>query len=87
MCGNCEVRIIYNNNMFQLPEVEVNDLPDDPLSYQLVHTQPDKHPKYPITLKAHAAQAKPNWLQEIRQYTKDASEYPKLLQCIMFRVF
>jgi len=54
--------------LFQLPEVEVKDHPDDIRSFELHNPAVSN---YPITLVAHKDPVKAYWLKEIRQYASD----------------
>lgn len=64
MCILCT----HTDLIFQLPEVEVKDHPDDIRSFELHNPAT---PNYPITLVAHKDPVKACWLKEIRQYTSD----------------
>lgn len=59
---------------FQLPELEVKDLPDNSRGFQLRHQDGEVRP-YPLTILAHNDTAKDVWLKEIKQYAADSREY------------
>lgn len=54
--------------VFQLPEVELKDYPEDSRKFELHHPSA---PNYPITLVAHKDAIKSTWLNEIREYASD----------------
>ncbi|PNF42105.1 Obscurin [Cryptotermes secundus] len=57
-------------DIIRLPEVEVNDLKDNPYTFELHHIVAG-FGRYPITIRAHSDTVKPAWLKEIRQYASD----------------
>lgn len=63
-------------SVWQLPDCEVIDNEEDPLTFQLQHKNPFTHPRYPITFKAHGPQSKPAWVECIQEFKEDSGNFP-----------